>query len=295
MAVYTSGTQVGKKEDLSSIVKDITPNDVPFVKSLSSEKATNRYFQWVDKAVATGTKPQIAEGADVVDANSNLGRTLRTNYTEIFAEAIEVSTTADATSQAGMATLAERIADKVKLIQRYKEQVFLNGQAADGTEASRNTASAQAQIDATLFYDKNAAAMTKAFLDTALQDAYTAGADIDTVYCVPSMKRKLSTLLTFAAVSREAGQGKVITDSVDIYQSDFGDVNIVIDRHLRDQGVAGSDILLADSSMWVEHVLVPMSVEDIAKTGLSTKKLVHTEVGLKHANFKGSACISEVV
>ena len=290
MAKFTEATQVGKVQDLSRVVKDLTPNDVPFLKSLGSEKAINSLFNWVDKNVATPNKAAIAEGADLVDSDTNMGRTARLNYTEIFGHAVEVSSTADSTSQAGDSTFAERVADNVALIQREKEQVFLSGQAASSTPSNRTTASAQAQIDASLVTAGAGAAITKAMVDATLEDAYVAGADVDTVYCDPAVKRTLSTVLTFAAVSRDAGQGKVITDSVDIYQSDFGDVNIMIDRHIK-----AGDVLFADSSMWAEKVLTPMQVEDLAKTGLNKRKLVHTEVGLMHRNFKGSALIENII
>lgn len=289
MAQIKTSTQVGRIPAWSKMVKDITPNDVPFVKSLSTESVTGSTFNWVDKSIATGTKPAVAEGGTPADTAAT-GRTQRTSYTEIFGDIIDVTYTVEMAEQAGGNAVAELVADKIKRIQRWKEQVFLNGQSGSSTETNRLTKSAQAQIDASLNVDKAGATMTKAFLDTQLELAYTAGADIDTVYCEPSMKRKLTGLLTFAAVVREAGQGKVVTDSVDIYQSDFGDINIIMDRH-----ILSGDILLADSSMWAACELVPMKVEDLAKTTLATRKMVSTEVGLKHKNYLGSALIHNVV
>lgn len=294
MATFKNSNQVGKVQDLSSIVKDITPNDVPFLKSLSSEMANDCVFTWTDKDLGAVSVPTIAEGADLVDDGANY-RTLRTNYTQIFAEAINISSTAISTKQAGQATLAERIADKVKQISRQKETVYLGGQAASGVETARKTASFQAQLASGAYVDKDPTSpitpvtMTKAFFDSALQAAYTNGADIDSVYVSPAMKKALSTLLSIAPMTREAGQGKTMTDSVDIYQSDFGDVNIMIDRY---QDV--NDILFADSSMWVEKVLTPMNVEFIGKTGLSEKRQVACEVGLLHRNFKGGYAILNV-
>lgn len=288
MTQFTTGTQIGKKKDLSSIVKDVTPMDTPFVKSLGSEKAINTLFNWVDKSTTYVAKSAIAEGADVT-ADAATGRVERTNYTELFARGVEVTTSSQHVEQAGMASLAERIADEVKMIQRQKETVFLNAQAASATITNRTTASFQAQLVAGATIDKASATMTKAFFDAALLAAYNNGADVDTVYCAPAMKRLLSTLLTFAAVTREAGQGKVITDSVDVYQTDFGDVSIIPNRFQ-----VADDVLFADSSQWKEKVLTPMVIEDIAKTGLADKKLVHTETGLKNENFAGSYAITSV-
>lgn len=289
MAQFKSSAQVGIKQDLSNIVKDITPLDTPFIKSLSSEKAENLQFNWVEKDVTTGTKAAVSEGADVVDAGTNY-RTLKSNYTEIFAIGVEVSDTSATVNQAGGPAYAERVKDAMQQILRQKEQVYLNGQTSSGTITNRKTASLQAQVATALNYDKAGAAMTKAFLDTALQDSYDAGAMIDTVYCKPSMKRTLSTVLTFAPVVREAGTGKVVTDAVDVYQSDFGSVKIVIDRHI----LAG-DIALVDSSMVGDCVLIPMNNQTIARTGLAEKSLVNTECGLKLKSSKGASIIHNVI
>lgn len=289
MAQFKTSAQVGIKQDLSNIVKDITPNDVPFVKSLKGETVVNYQFNWIEKDVTTGTKAAVAEGADVADAGTNY-RTSKSNYTEIFAIGVEVSDTSAAVTQAGGAAYAERVSDAMKQILRQKEQVYLNGQTSSGTISNRKTASLQAQVATALNYDKAGASMTKAFLDTALQDTYNGGGVVDTVYCEPSMKPKLTTLLTTARVTREAGQGKVITDSVDIYQSDFGDVNIIIDRH-----ILAADIALVDSSCVSDCVLIPMNNKSLAETGLGKKSLINTECGLKLTHSKGASIIHDVV
>lgn len=290
MANFTTGSMVGKRQDLSKIVADITPNDVPFLKSLGNEKAINTLFNWVDKDVAVPVKAAVAEGATAADTDTNLGRTERTNYTEIFHQVVEVSSSADSVEQAGSATYAERVADKVRMISQQKETAYLSGQVASGVQADRRTASAQAQIDASLVTAGAGAAITKVMVDDILELAWNAGADVDTVYCPSDIKRALTTVLTFAPVTREAGQGKVVTDAVDVYQSDFGDINIMADRYMN-----AGDVLFADSSMWSEKTLTPMSVEELAKTGLSKRKQVFTEVGLKHHNFKGSALITNII
>lgn len=288
MTAFRTSDQVGAKQDLSDIVKEVTPQDTPFVNSLGSRKVNNVVFTWVDKNfAAASSKTMIAEGADVTVTNAD-GRALRTNYTEIFAKQVEVSDSAEATKQAGMATLAERIVDQVRTIQREKEYVYLNDFAADSTVTSRNTASAQRQIDSSLI-TSSVGSLAKADIDGILETAYTKGAMVDTVYIHPSLKKVMSTVLTYAPVVREAGQGKVVADAVDIYQSDFGDVNIVKCRH-----ILSTDILFCDSSLWKEAVLIPMTTYTVARTGLAEKRLITTEVGLQNDNKFGNALLRDV-
>ena len=290
MTIFTNNLQIGKKEDLSDIVKEVAPQDTPFANSLPSRKVMNSLFQWVQSVPTTAAKAMISEGADVTAGTTDF-RAAKTGFTEIFAESVDVSDTVKATEQAGEASLAQRIADKVKLIARQKEVTYLSANAADATFSSRNTAGAFAQIVAGNINDNGGTprALTKALVDDTLETAYTAGAMVDTLYVPTGQKRLLSSVLTFAAVTREAGQGKVVTDAVDIYQSDFGDVNIVNDRHC-----LSTAILFADSSMWREAVLVPMNVKMLAATGLSEKRLVNCETGLQHDNFSGSAALTDL-
>lgn len=290
MTIFTNDLQIGKKQDLSDIVKEVAPQDTPFTNSLGSRKVTNSLFNWTDSIATTAAKSMISEGADVTAGTTDY-RNSRVGYTEIFAEAVDVSDTVAATAQSGDAPLAQRVADKVKLIARQKETVYLSANVADATVASRNTAGAFAQLSAVSINDNGGTprALTKALVDDTLEIAYGFGAMIDTIYVNHAQKKLLSTVLTYAAVTREAGQAKVVTDAVDIYQSDFGDVNIVKDRF-----IDATKMLFADSSMWREAVLVPMNIKTLATTGLSQKRLVNCETGLQHDSFRASAALTDL-
>ncbi len=46
MATYTTYDQVGKAEDVSDIISNISPTKTPFQASLKSEKISARSFDW---------------------------------------------------------------------------------------------------------------------------------------------------------------------------------------------------------------------------------------------------------
>lgn len=51
MTTYTTYDQVGKKEDVSDIISDITPTDTPFFTMVRSEKVSARTFNWLEDSL----------------------------------------------------------------------------------------------------------------------------------------------------------------------------------------------------------------------------------------------------
>ena len=48
---YTTYDQVGKKEDVSSLITLLTPSDTPFTSMIKSEKVKARVFEWMEDAL----------------------------------------------------------------------------------------------------------------------------------------------------------------------------------------------------------------------------------------------------
>ena len=56
--------QVGKAEDVSDIITDITPTDtVPFFSMIKSEKVNARVFEWQEDSLAAAANNAQVEGA----------------------------------------------------------------------------------------------------------------------------------------------------------------------------------------------------------------------------------------
>ena len=63
MATYTTYDQVGKKEDVSDIISDISPLDTPMFTLMKSEKSQARVFEWQEDAMrASNADNAIVEG-----------------------------------------------------------------------------------------------------------------------------------------------------------------------------------------------------------------------------------------
>ena len=62
MATYTTYDQVGKKEDVSDIITDITPTDTPFFSMIRNEKVSARTFSWLEDSLAAAATMRQSKG-----------------------------------------------------------------------------------------------------------------------------------------------------------------------------------------------------------------------------------------
>lgn len=102
MAQFYSYDQVGKKEDVSDLISNISPTKVPFQTMIGTEKVTNTLFQWQEDSLRAVQVNAAVEGFTASDATLS-ATTMRNNYTQILEKVIKVSETADAISTYGRA------------------------------------------------------------------------------------------------------------------------------------------------------------------------------------------------
>ena len=91
---YTTYDQVGKAEDVSDIITNITPTDTPFTSMIKSEKVNARVFEWQEDSLPNAADNKAVEGAEFTNV-ARTPTTLRTNNTQILTDTFEVTATAD--------------------------------------------------------------------------------------------------------------------------------------------------------------------------------------------------------
>ena len=86
MAVYKTYEQVGLKEDVSSLISDITPSDCPFYSMIKTEKVHNRVYQYqTDTIAAAGSNAQL-EGFTASAGNTAIPTTMISGNTQVLAK-----------------------------------------------------------------------------------------------------------------------------------------------------------------------------------------------------------------
>lgn len=308
MTTYQTYEVVGIKEDISDIIKNISPTKTPFQTAIGSEKVTQPLFQWQEDSLRTPAQAPALEGADA-SFITVVPTVMRNNKTQIFVEAVQVSGTVDATSVYGRAReSAYQLAKSSAALKRDLETAYVGTAQAlvAGADATaRVMASYQTQIDASTIARMGASTnLTEAALLANLQVIFNNGADPSIIQVTPANS------LIFAAFASAAGRyrtlqtgdgnnDKTLVNVVNLYVSPFGEQKVQVNRFLKAVGTvvtgdststAGNTITF-DPDMWSKVTLRPWTRETLAKTGDSLKMMIVGEFSLKHKAQKASGVI----
>lgn len=221
----------------------------------------------------------LAEGSDPENARS-LDRTARNNYTEIFGPtAVQVSGTENVIRKYGLTGTTEfdkQAANRIKEQFIAVDQAILYGKALEDTNNKWRTMGGFIDFISTNVDSTTSDLTETAFLDN-IQDMYDAGGAGDGLIAQVGSKQKRTisawdTSITINVNRSESARGTV----VDVFQSDFGDATIVLNRNVRTK-----DLFLYTRDQAQLCVLRPMQFEMLAKTGDSMKGQVLRECTLK--------------
>ena len=304
------------REDLQDALISISPTETPFMSSIGRRNVSNTYFEWpvIELAAASSSNVVIeGEAAPGNDAPTNAIRL--GNYTQISDKVVEVSDTAEAVNGAGDAqTVAKQIAYKLKELKRDMETMLVgtnNAAVAGASGTARETASLSAFLktntdrgtggaDPTLSgstsgYPDAAAtdgtlrALTETMLKDVIASCWDEGAEPSIVLCGSGVKQKISSTFTGSATKYRDISDKKIVASVDLYISDFGEIQIIPSRFVRSR-----DVFVLDPSMARVAYLSNTKQTPLARTGHSERRLISAEYGLMVDNEKAHGVIADI-
>lgn len=294
-AQYTSYDVVGKKEDVSPIISNITPTKAPFTSLTKQETVHNTLFQWQEDKLRDVAANKQKEGFTATPT-ARTPTVMRDNVTQIMQDTFEVSGTNDAVSKYGRGKESAREAGKAAAALKLDLEYAMTGSGQDkvnpaDNDTERQFAGVQAQIDATMitYTGGTGTAISEANYLDALQDCYDAGADPTTTLVTPTDSRVFAGFTGSSGRSRVINDGsKTIVNAVNLYVSPFGEEKIVLSRHLK-----AGDTLIFDPAMWKRVVLQGRNWfrETLAKVGDKTSMMIVGEFSLKHMNRKASALV----
>jgi hypothetical protein len=309
MATYTSYEVIGAKEDVSDVITQISPTKTPFQSMIGSEKVSQKYFQWQEDELRAAAANAKVEGADASAITAD-PTTMRTNYTQILSETIQVADGVDVTDKYGRAKeTAYQLAKTASQLKRDLEHTFvgvLTSASAGNASTARYMASYVAQCDSGT---KNPLGATTALSETAVTDLqkelFDNGSDPSVLMITPAnalivagFAGKVTNVTNVAGTENVAavaarsrslsGETTTVVNNVERYKSPYGTLNIVVNRFLR-----AKDSLMFEPDMWKKMVFRPWTRTTLAKTGDSTKIQMLGEFSLKHRNFKASGVIRD--
>jgi hypothetical protein len=291
MATYTTYDQVGKKEDVSDIISDITPTDTPMFTMMRSEKVSARTFSWLEDSLAAAANNAQVEGADATMATLT-DAVERTNNTQILHKAFQVSATADAIATYGRAKeTAYQLGKALKEIKRDLERAYVgvdNAAVTGSSSAAREMDSATQQISTSVDAGSNATdALTEAKVLELGEDCFNNGSDPSVLMIKPADAQIVANFAAASGRNREIAQGRNLVNVIDLYVSPYGEYKVVLNRHQ-----LTTHAFLIDPSMWRSCVLRPFSRTLLAKNGDSDKHFIVGEYSLKHMNYADGGMIT---
>ena len=297
---------VGEREDLSDVIYSISPTDTPFISSAAKTKATAVLHEWqTDALAAASTSNAVIEGDEAtLDAVSPTTRL--SNSSQIMDKTVVITGTQEAVDKAGRASeIAYQIAKKAKELKRDMEATITGNQAEVAGDASTarklgslgawvasnddfGAGGASGSVGNTARTDGTQRAFTEASLKTVIKNVWNAGGDPSMIMVGPFNKQKLSGF-TGNSTRFDAGADATLYTSVDVYASDFGQLQVVPNRFSRDR-----DAYVLDMNYWGIAFLRDFTMHELSKTGDSEKRQLLVEATLESRNEGASGLVADL-
>lgn len=231
------------------------------------------------------------------------------NFTQLMDKAVEISSTADAVKTAGRGKeISYQVSKRGRELKRDIEASFLslNPSVAGAAGTARKSAGVGAWLASNTGHGASgsaggwnngtgvvdaptagtARAISEALFQAEIAKVWTAGGTPDTVIVNSAQKQAISAFGGIATLYRDTGQSKKqasIMGAADLYISDFGEHKIIADRF-----APATTAYILDMEYWGSKVLQPMKVQDLAKTGHASRKMLSTELTLCSKNEDAS-------
>ena len=304
------------REDLSDAMASISPTECIFMSTVGTRNVDNTYFEWSEVDLAAAATNNQIEGDSGLANDDATNGVRKGNYTAISAKVVEISDTSNSVSGVANAqTTAKQVAYKLSELKRDQEKMALNNVSANA--GASGTARATAGLPAFLTSNvaratgganpttsgtgeagfPNAAAtdaasgdmraITEALLKTVIASCWDNGADPSVVLCGSSQKQTISGFTGNATRYKEAEDSE-LNAAIDVYISDFGELQIVPARHVRSR-----DVFVLDPNYASIAYLQTATQKELARTGLSERRMISVEWGVQVTSQKAHGVIAD--
>lgn len=303
------------REDLTDAENMISPSETPFL-SMIADKGSAKHVlhEWpLTELGAVDSSNRVAEGENAPAVDNPVVSSRRSNYTQISDKVVLVSDTSQRVdAAANIEDLAKQISYKLKELKRDKETMLLSKTvAAAGSSGSARatagfycflitnairgaTGTAPTLSGGTAGYPNAAgtagtpAALTEDNLNTVIQNCWTQGGEPKYALVSAVNKRLISKTFTGYATKYKNADDKKLVNAIDVYESDFGQLQIVPDRF-----TLGTAVYLIDPNYVKIAELQPTRQLPLARTGHAESRLIQSEFCLEVGNEKAHGVVAD--
>lgn len=310
---FKTYSAVGNREDLSNVIYNIAPSDTPVFTAIGSESASSTKHEWQTDTLAAPAANAQVEGFEAeIEASTPTERLY--NYTQIFSKTVAVSNTQETVNKAGRSSeMAYQTAKRMKEIKLDMELAILSNTASaagSGTTA-RKLGGLPAWINTASSYGAGGSAGSKGstaatagtkrqlaedMITGVITTAYENGGKPTKMFVAPKIKTFISK--TFGGTGDKVTtyrneNSKTSGTVVEVYQSDFGLLDIIPNRVMAAGGLADKVFIIDPkyaSIAWLRR----LSRKPLADTGDNKKALMTAEMTLTVKNEKAHAIVADI-
>ena len=298
--------QIGRREDLSDIIYNVAPTDCPFMTSLPQVKATGVLHEWQTDSLTAAAANAVLEGDDAT-TDAAVATTRLSNTCTISDKVARVTGTAEVVEKAGRRSeLAYQVVKRTKELRRDMEfdLIGVNNAEVTGentiareygnmgawvdTNTSIGSGGSDGSLGNTARTDGTQRAFTEDLLKAVIRSTFSAGGDPDYIMVGPFNKQVLSGFTGNATRMKSAEDRKLVA-TIDLYQSDFGDLEVVPNRFSRDR-----DCWLIQKNMLGIAYLRGVGMVNLAKTGDSERRQIIVEYTLEVRNEAAHGLVADL-
>jgi len=297
---------VGEREDLSDVIYNISPTDTPFLSSAAKTQSTAVLHEWQTDALASASTSNAVIEGDEATLDAVTATTRLSNSCQIMDKTVVITGTQEAVDKAGRASeLAYQIAKKAKELKRDMEaQITTNNAEVTGSATAARemgslgawvatndvmgTSGTSGSVGNTARTDGTQRVFTESLLKSVIKSVWDEGGDPTMIMVGPFNKQKLSGF-TGNSTRFDAGADATLYTSVDVYASDFGQLQVVPNRFSRDR-----DAYVLDMNYWGVAFLRDFSMHELSKTGDSEKRQLLVEATLESRNEAASGLVADL-
>lgn len=284
MSTLVTYNDTSRPEDLVAVVTNISPNETPLLSRLArGADAKQTYHEFLVDTFAASADSAAIEGA-AFSSDTLVAPTRSGNVTQIFRNDIEVSGTQQIVSDPS--ALPYQISKKLKEHAKNIEKALMAGSQASGdTNAARRLTGVINALTTNATTQASNTTLQEAGYNDLLELVH-ASTDMfpDMVFVGAKLKRTISGFTGGNTKNLDANTMKV-TNSVSVYEGDFGIQQIMIHRDVPN-ATSGRSIVGINSMYHRLSYLRPTQVTDIAKVGDSDRKMLLTEMTIEHTGEK---------
>ena len=292
--VFTTYKATGNREDLSDFISNISPLEAPMYDRIGTVAAKARYHEWQTDSLAAAAANTAGEGEQFT-AVARTPTMRYGNYLQYMTKQFTVSDVQNVVDKAGRNNeTAYQLTKASRELKRDFEYALwyttIGASGGGGTTTAgsvfMNVFSWQTSCSITSggaapLSASASATMSEAQFNAGLQNIWNQGGEPTTVYVNGQNKRVISAWAT--STSRVWDGSKKIVNTANVYESDFGVVETVLDRY-----VTTNMVYIIDDSLYKKAVLVPVKAVPLAKRGLGTDSMLWCAWTVEARNPSGS-------